>query len=334
MKILLNFHLASDVRLPVPPEVLDALRARFPQLAFVAADDEETLAREATDADVFFGWRFPAALLDGARRLRWIQAASAGIEGHPAQAIVAKGIILTNAAGVAAPTIAEHVLALMLALCRNLHVAYRLQRDARWDRPAVMMGTGTSIREFRGSAVAVLGLGPIGMEVAARAAALGAIIRGCRRRPDARTPPGFQRVVGPEGLDDLLAWADFVVVALPHTPATDRMLGRERLRRMKGSAYLVNVGRGAVVDEAALMEALDEGAIAGAALDVFADEPLPASSRLWAMPNVIVTPHVAGARPRYLELAVELFIANLTRYVAGAPLLNRVDPIAGYPLSD
>jgi len=335
VKVVLNFHLASDVQLPVPHEVLATLRARFPQVQFTGADDAATLAREAEDADVFYGWRFPAALIPTARRLRWIQSASAGIEGHPVEELAARGITLTNAAGVASATIAEHVLAVMLALCRNLHVAFRLQREARWDRPAVMMGTGTFLRELRGSAVAVLGLGPIGLEVAERAAAFGAIVRGCRRRPAGGNPPRpFDAIVGPEGLAELLAWADFVVVALPHTVATERILGRRELALLKPSAYLVNVARGSIVDEAALVEALASGAIAGAALDVFEQEPLPAESPFWTLPNVIVTPHVAGARPRYLEVALELFTANLERYLADAPLLNRVDPTAGYPLRD
>ena len=333
MKVLLNFHLASDVQLPVPREILETLRGRFPAVEFVPADDAASLAREAVDADVFYGWRFPTALLPVAGRLRWIQTASAGIEGHPPEAIAERGIVLTNASGLAASTIAEHVLGVMLALCRNLHVAYRLQHERRWDRPAVMAGGGAFIREMRGSAVAVLGLGPIGMAVAEDAAALGAVVRGCRRRPGVMPPP-FEAVVGPEGLGDLLAWGDFIVVALPHTRETEGILGRTELARMKESAYLVTVARGAGVDEPALIEALTTRRIAGAALDVFAEEPLALTSPLWEMPNVILTPHVAGARPRYLERSLDLFVENLGRHLAGQPLLNRVDPAAGYPLRD
>lgn len=332
MKVVLNFHLGTDVRLPVPASVLETLRGRFPGVHFVGADDRETLARELIDADVFYGWHCPPELLSQAPRLRWIQAASAGVERNLSADILARDIALTNAAGVAASTIAEHTLGVMLALCRNLHVATRLQGEGRWDRLAVMAGIGTPIREFRGSRVAVLGLGPIGTAVAESAAALGAAVRGLRRAPTAVSPPRlFEAVVGPDGLGPLLAWGDFVVVALPHTPETAGLIGIGELTRMGPEAYLVNVARGPIVDEVALVDALRQGLIAGAALDVFDQEPLPASSPLWSLPNVIVTPHVAGARPRYLERALDLFMDNLERHLARKPLLNLVDPRLGYP---
>jgi len=221
----------------------------------------------------------------------------------------------------------------MLAFCRNHHVAARLQGAQRWDRPAVMAGTGTPIREFRGSRVAVLGLGPIGATVARYAAALGATVRGLRRHPPAQPPPPYDAVVGLEGLGALLTWADFVVLAVPHTPETDKLIGARELAVMRPDAYLVNVARGSVVDEEALIEALRRGAIAGAGLDVFEEEPLPSSSTLWTLPNVILTPHVAGASPRYFERALELFIENVARFLRREPLRNLVDPALGYPKS-
>jgi phosphoglycerate dehydrogenase-like enzyme len=333
VKVLLNFHLGKDVRISVSDGVLAALRKRFPEIAFVGADDRETLAREAADADVFYGFTFPPDLVAHAPRLRWIQSVSAGIEGNLSPAVVERNILLTNGAGIASTGIAEHVLALMLAFCRNHHVAARLQRETRWDRTAVMAGSGAPVREFRGSHVAVLGLGPIGATVADDAAALGAIVRGMRRRPPAAAPAPYEAVVGPDGLDTLLGWADFVVLAVPHTPETDKLIGARELRLMRPDSYVVNVARGSVIDEAALIDALRRGAIAGAGLDVFEEEPLPASSPLWALPNVIVTPHAAGATPRYFERALELFIGNLERYLAGRPLRNLVDHSLGYPQS-
>jgi phosphoglycerate dehydrogenase-like enzyme len=333
VKVLLNFHLGTDVRIAVSEGVLATLRTRFPAVTFVGADDRETLAREAADAEVFYGFTFPSDLVPRAPRLRWIQSVSAGIEGNLSPAVVERGILLTNGSGIAATGIAEHVMALMLGFCRNQHVAFRLQREARWDRPSVMAGTGAPIREFQGSRVAVLGLGPIGAAVARDSAALGAIVRGMRRRPPADTPPPYEAVVGPDRLGELLAWADFVVLAVPHTRETDKMLGARELARMRPDAYLVNVARGSVVDEPALADALRRGAIAGAGLDVFAEEPLPASSPLWSLPNVILTPHVAGATPRYFERALQLFVGNLERYLAGRPLRNLVDPSLGYPQS-
>ena len=331
MKVLLNFHLGRDVRIAVSEGTLAALRERFPEITFVGADDAETLAREAADAEVFYGFHFPAELVPKAPRLRWIQSASAGIEGNLSPPVVERGILLTNGAGIASTGIAEHVLGVMLAFCRNLHVAIRLQQEARWDRPAVMAGTGTAVREFRGSRVAVLGLGPIGAAVAADSAALGAIVRGLRRHPPPTPPPPYETVVGPDGLGDLLTWAHFVVLAVPHTPETERMIGARELALMRPDAVLVNVARGSVVDEGVLVDALRRGLIAGAGLDVFEDEPLPASSPLWALPNVIVTPHVAGATPHYLERALGLFVENLAHYLAGQPLRNLVDHALGYP---
>jgi phosphoglycerate dehydrogenase-like enzyme len=195
-----------------------------------------------------------------------------------------------------------------------------------------MAGTGSPIREFRGSRVAVFGLGPIGATVAQASAALGATVRGMRRHPPETPPPPFEAVVGPQGLDALLSWGDFVVLALPWTDETQALIGSPEIGLLRPQAYIVNVARGAILDEAALIDALARGAIAGAALDVFSEEPLPPSSPLWKLPNVILTPHVAGATPRYFERALDLFMENLERYLTRRPLLNLVDKKLGYPL--
>ena len=333
MKVLVNFHLGTDVRVSVPEGTLATLRARFPGTMFAPADDREALAREAADAEVFYGFEFPPDLVARAPRLRWIQSISAGIERNLAPQIIQSGIRVTNGSGIASTGIAEHVIAVMLALCRNHHVAARLQHEARWDRPAVMAGTGAPIREFAGSRVAVLGLGPIGSTVAHHSAALGASVRGMRRHPRGDVPAPYEAVVGPDGLDGLLQWADFVVLAVPHTPETERLIGARELGLMGPESCLVNVARGSVVDEPSLVDALRRGAIAAAALDVFTEEPLSASSPLWALPNVILTPHCSGATPRYFERALALFIDNLARYLASQPLRNLVDPALGYPKS-
>ena len=333
MKVVLNFHLGRDVRISVPESMLTTLRARFPDVAFAPADDPETLAREASDADVFYGFHFPPDLVPAAPRLRWIQSISAGIEGNLSAPVIERGILVTNGAGIAAVGIAEHVLAMMFALFRNLHVTLRLQSESRWDRPAVMAGSVAGIRELRGGRVAVLGLGPIGTEVARLSSAFGATVRGMRRHPPEVASPPYEAIVGRDGLDELLGWGDVVVLAVPHTPETERLIGARELALMRPDAYLVNVARGSVVDEAALIEALRRGVIAGAGLDVFVEEPLPASSPLWALPNVILTPHIAGVTPHYFTRALDLFVDNLTRYLAGRHLRNLVDHALGYPRS-
>ncbi len=332
MKVVLNFHLGKDVRIAVPDSVLETLREKFPDHTFVPADDQETLARESADADIFFGWQFPEHLVGSAKRLKWIQSGSAGIEESLSPAVRASDILLCNGSGIGGVVVAEHTMALMFALARNLHVAARLQAQARWDRGEVI-GTQGRVREFRGSKVAVLGLGPIGLGVAERSAAFGAIVRGMRRHPPAAPPAPFEAVVGPAELPMLLSWADWVVLAVPHTPDTERLIGARELELMQADAYLVNIARGSVVDEAALIEAVRRGSIAGAALDVFDEEPLPHSSPLWGLPNVIVTPHVGGAMPNYLWRATELFIDNLGRFLSGRPLRNLVDKVAGYPIN-
>jgi phosphoglycerate dehydrogenase-like enzyme len=312
--------------------MLATLSERFPDTTFIAANDEESLAWESVDADVFFGFHFPEELLAQARRLTWIQSAGAGIERNLSPAIQASSIALTNASGLAAVPIAEHVIALILMFCRNLHVAYGLQQAARWDRPSVMVGSGAPLRELQGSRVGILGLGPIGAAVAQRAASLGAVVRGLRRRPATSARPPFDAIVGPDGLHSLLGWSDFVVLAVPQTKETDQMIGRREFELMRSDAYLINIARGSVVDEAALIDALQRGVIAGAGLDVFEDEPLPQTSPLWKLPNTIVTPHVAGAMPRYFDRALDLFMANFERLRSGQPLHNLVDKAAGYPV--
>src|SRR3989475_6263694 len=293
VKVLLNFHLGQDVRIAVPEGTLATLRERFPEFTFVGADDAEILAREAADADVFYGFRFPPELVPSAPRLRWIQSASAGIEGNLSPPVVERGILLTNGAGIASTGIAEHVLGVMLAFCRNLHIAARLQGEGRWDRPAVMGGTGAAVREFRGSRVAVLGLGPIGATVAADSAALGPTVRGLRRHPPAKPPAAYEAVVGPDGLQDVLGWAHFVVLAVPHTPETERMIGVREISLMRPDGVLVNVAPGSVVHEAAPAHAPPPRLLARARLALLPHQPLPASSPLWALSNVILTPHVS-----------------------------------------
>jgi phosphoglycerate dehydrogenase-like enzyme len=250
-----------------------------------------------------------------------------------ARALRGRDVILTNAAGVAATAIAEHALGVILMFCRNLHVAGRRQAEARWDRMGVMAGTGTPVRELRGSRVLIAGLGPIGLALADGCAALGAIVRGVRRHPSGSAVPPFESVVGPQALDALLPWADFVVLAVPDTPETQHMVGARQLELMRADSYLVNVARGSVVDEDALVAALQRGAIAGAGLDVFSQEPLPSSHPLWSLQNVVLTPHVSGSTPRYFERALALFTENLARYLEGEPLRNAVSQELGYPLT-
>lgn len=327
MKVVSYFHL-HEVRWAIPESDLDALRRRFPTVTFASCQTEEELAREIPDADVFFGWLFPPAAFQLARKLRWFHTASAGVEDNLFPELAASDVVLTNAAGLHSVSIPEHVLALMLALARNLHESQRLQSQARWDRfGAIAFGVG--VRELAGSHLAIIGAGAIGTALARIGAALGMKVRVMRRRPD-RSVDGAEAVVGPAELKPLLSWADFLVLAAPLTAETRHLLDAGALAAMKPTAFLVNVARGEMIDDAALIEALRERRIAGAGLDVASQEPLPSSSPYWSMSNVILTPHVSGYTATYFERTLALFAGNLDRFLRGEVLQNVVNKRLGY----
>src|SRR5262249_35136190 len=238
------------------------------------------------------------------------------------------GVLLTSARGIRARAIAEHVLGVTIALARKLPAAIRAQAQRRWAQEE-LEGPSIDVRTLQGSAMGIVGLGAIGMEVAKIAAPFGFRITAIRRRAS-EPPPGVEAVWPPDRLADLVAQSDVVVLAAPHTPATKRMIGPGELERIKRGALLINVARGKLIDDDAVVGALRDGRLGGAALDVFTEEPLPASSPYWDLPNVIVTPHTSGALRDYWTPLVALFADNLRRFDRGEPLLNVVDKVAGY----
>ncbi len=302
---------------------------KLPGVELVAAESNDQLAAEIGEAEVYFGFHFPELLFEQAKRLRWIHSASAGIEANLFPALVESRVILTNSTGLHEICIPEHVLALIFAFARNLPAAFRLQQERRWDRIEPLRRGG--IREVSGSNLAVLGAGSIGRALVGKAAALGMRVRALRRNPG-NPVPGAEQVVGPERLHELLGWAHFVVLAVPLTAETRHLIGAGELRAMRKDAFLINVARGEVVDQDALVEALRAKPLAGAGLDVTTPEPLPAEHPLWELPNAILTPHISGYRPGYLEAVLALFADNLTRFVAGTPLRNVVDKQLGYAI--
>jgi phosphoglycerate dehydrogenase-like enzyme len=242
--------------------------------------------------------------------------------------MVRSGVTMTNSRGTSALTIAEHTVAVTMALLRDLPLAQRRQAQATWAQNE--FHAGGAIRLLRGSHVLIVGLGAIGGETARLMSALGATVAGVRRHLDAPVPPGVSRIVPPASLRDELPHADIVVVAAPQTAATDRMIGREELAVMKPDAILVNVSRGRLIDEQALVDALDRRRLRAAALDVFDEEPLPADSPLWAREDVLITPHVSGFHAAFWPDLTALFGENLRRFLHGRPLRNVVDKAAGY----
>jgi phosphoglycerate dehydrogenase-like enzyme len=232
--------------------------------------------------------------------------------------------VLTNASGVHAIQISEQILSYLLAFARRLPQAMRAQRRRAWQSPA-----RSEVFELAGKTMLLIGVGAIGERTAAVASALGMRVLGLRRDPS-HPAPHVEAMYGPEQLLEVLPQADFVVLTAPLSHATRGMIGERELRAMKSTAYLVNIGRGGTIQEDMLIQALREGWIAGAGLDVFVQEPLPQDSPLWDLDNVIVTAHYAGLTPRYDERAIAIFLDNLRRYQAGEPLRNVVDKVAGY----
>lgn len=327
MQVVLHYRL-KEVRWNIADADLAALRARFPGVTFVSVEDDATLPAALADADVYTGFHFPPDAFASAPKLRWINSASAGVEANLFPALVASDVVLTNAAGLHAVNIPEHCLALMLALARNFPTAQRLQERHEWNRFAVIAGNG-GIRELAGSTLAVIGAGAIGLGIVRLGAALGMRVRVLRRRSD-QPVPGAEAVVGPADLHALLGWADFVVLAAPLTVETGGMIDAAAIAAMRSSAIFVNVGRGELVDDDALVTALRSGGIAAAGIDVFREEPLPAESPYWALENVLLTPHVSGYRPDFFARIVAMFAANLERWLQGEPLVNVVDKRLGY----
>jgi phosphoglycerate dehydrogenase-like enzyme len=284
------------------------------------------------------GWLSAEAfdrLLARAPRLNWVHSASAGVERALTPAARERGVVITNARGVFSRPIAEYVLMMILAVSRRLPGLLELQRERTWQP---LEGV-----ELRDVTVGIVGLGSIGRAVGALATAFGCRVVAVRRRAEEGSASlatdeetrsfgavMLDRVGGPEAMPELLAESDFVVLAAPLTRETERMIDAEALEAMKPSAWLINIARGGLVDDRALLDALRDGRIGGAILDTFREEPLAPTSPFYDLPNVIVTPHTSWSSGRVLDRSVELFCDNLRRYAAGEPLLNVVDPAAGY----
>lgn len=327
LNIALAFRIDDDQVARI--EALDP-RVRVLKLSQISGQREPpeavraTLLEQIAEAEVILGPnRIPIEYFDAATRLRWFQCINAGIERMEQRGLLRRGFAVTTAAGLAAGAIAEYVLGAMVMLAKNLHQYGRLQQERKWE----FRFTG----ELAGKTVGILGLGEIGRETARRARAFDMRVIASRRTVIAgATDPDADEVFAHSQLDELLARSDYLVVAVPLTPETRAMLGPAEFAKMKPTASIVNVARGDVIDQAALIRALQDGTIASAALDVLDPEPLPEESPLWAMPNVIVTPHISGAVEGYGHKATELFIGNLERYLAGERLAHLANPELGY----
>ena len=320
---------------------LDRIRAAAPGARIVNLSVEGLADGPVEDVEVLLrGWLSSEAydrLLARAPNLVWVHSATSGVERALTPSARSRGVVVTNARGVFTRPIAEHVLMLILAISRRLPQLLELQRERTWQPLQ-----GVELRELT---IGVVGYGSIGLAVASLAGAFGARVIALRRNldgkpepvpsaaePDEAFPflPSPDRIVGPDGLHELLAESDIVVLAAPLTPETDGLIDEAALASMRPDAWLVNIARGRLIDDRALLRALGEHRIGGAALDTLSEEPLPSSSPYYDLANVIVTPHTAWSSARVLDRSVELFCDNLRRFAAAEPLRNVVDPTAGY----
>jgi phosphoglycerate dehydrogenase-like enzyme len=312
----------------IPRAHVDRLKTEFPEHRFLHSADTREAERLIVDADVAFSAQIYREQLAAATRLRWIHSPAAGVGGMLYPEMRERQVAITNSRGMAADTMAEHAVAVTLAMFRRLHIAVRRQLERRWAQDEI--ASNAPNRTICGARVLIVGLGAIGRAAAARFSVLGAHVSGIRRRPGAGGPPDVREVASPDRLRELLPAADVIIISAPQTAETRGLIGAAEMSLMKRDALLVNISRGQLVDEAALVEALHAGRIGGAALDVFEHEPLARDSPLWTLPNVLITPHTSGFRADHWDAATTLFAENLRRFESGQPLLNVVDKEAGY----
>jgi phosphoglycerate dehydrogenase-like enzyme len=292
-----------------------ALLSNIPNLSIVIASDDADFRLKLPDAAVVIGQRFDPAPLRNASALEWLHITLAGVDFLAPVKEHLSGVTLTNARGIIADHIANYVIGVMVLMQWNFPELIRNQSNKIWKR--------WPTKPLAGQVAGIIGLGAIGQEIAKRAVALGLTTIGVRA--SGNPVPGVTKVFRPEQIEECLRVADFVVLALPSTADTAKLMGEREFNAMKRGAYLINIARGAVVDEIALISALARKLIGGACLDVFAEEPLPRSSPLWTLPNVIITPHSSGLTTDYDERNAALIVGNLRRYHDGEPLLNTVD---------
>jgi len=330
MKAVVSVHKIFEFK--AGEEHLRRLRQVGPDTEIVMVRSEEDALAEIGDAEIHFGGMSPE-VFRMAECLRWAQTTSAGIERMLFPEMIESGVVLSNASGAYDVPIAEHAFALLLAVTRDLGPLIRLQEahvwQPRWEGSGELTRMLYSGEELTGRTVGIVGLGGIGLEIARKAHGFGMRVVATDPTPKAR-PEFVERIWPPSEVGEMMAVSDVVAIAAPLTPQTEGMIGRGEFARMKPGGYLVNVSRGRIVSEQALIEALRSGQLAGAGLDVTSPEPLPPEGELWDMANVVITPHVAGisvpAEWRIWDICCE----NLRRYLAGEALVNVVGKRRGY----
>jgi phosphoglycerate dehydrogenase-like enzyme len=327
-KLLIVVHHEFDLW-NVPAWFSERLRADFPQIEVVHRSSYEGAEKHLGDCEILFAFALRPEQFSVAQKLRWIHTPAAAVHQLLFPELVNSDVILSNAREVHGPVVAELVIALMFALAKKIPQAARLQEKRTWGKSAIW-NEGPRPREIAGATLGLIGVGGIGRTVARIASALGMRVIAVRERPEKEKPQGVEAVYAPAQIDELLSQSDFVVVAAPLTEATRGLINADRLAAMRSDAYLINVGRGPHVDEIALADALRNRRIAGAALDVFDQEPLPADSPLWDLENLLITPHTGSLTEKLWQRHYQVFSENLRRYLAREPVLFVVDKHKGY----
>ncbi len=306
---------------PLSDRHISTITSAVPQARITVSDlTSASEYIENTDIIVAMGMTDIRPLFPQATRLKWVHALTAGVEGLIFPEMQNSQVILTNSRGIHGIPVSEHVLALILAFNRCLHQLIRQQLVKQWKRVLP--------DEIHEKTIGIIGLGSIGREIAKKSKGLGMQVLATKRKSSEEI--FVDKMYAPDKLLDMLALCDFVVVALPLTEETRELLRLEHFTAMKRSAYLINIARGDVIRQADLIQALQEGLIRGAGLDVFDQEPLPEDNPLWDMPNVIISPHVAASSPYYLDRAIKTFADNLARYANGGEMFNIIDKFKGY----
>ncbi len=327
IKLVIAVHHFFD-QWNAPAWFSERLCADFPELEIVHLPDYKRLDAEIREAEILIAWSIRPEQVKAARKLRWIHSPAAAVHQLMFPELIASEIVLTNARVVHGPVVAEHVIALIFALAKKIPGSVELQQKHIWGQQ-LLWDEIPRVREVAGATLGLIGLGAIGWPLVRSAKALGMRVIAVREHPE-KGSDGADVVLGPAQINEGFRQADYVVLAAPVTENTKAMANAERLALMKPTACLINVGRGPLVDEAALAAALREKKIGGAALDVFPKEPLAADSPLWDLPNLLITPHTAALTDKLWERHYVLFSEDLRRYLGGRPLLAVVDKRKGY----
>jgi phosphoglycerate dehydrogenase-like enzyme len=328
MKLLIVVHHRFNLW-RVPTWFVQKLAEDFPDVQAGNRDSYDGVEADLRDAEVIFTISLRPEQFALCRQLRWIHAPTAAVHQFQFPELINSDVVLTNSTEVHGPVVAEHVIAQIFALAKKIPQIAVFQQKHVWGQEEVW-NTGPRPKELAGATLGLIGVGSIGRRVAQMASAIGMRVIAVREHVEKGTPDGVEQIFSPSQIDELLRQSDFVVMAAPLIPATDKLINAARLRVMKADAYLINVGRGAQVDEVALFEALRTRRIAGAALDVFDHEPLPADSPLWDLDNLLITPHTAGLSENLWRRHYDHFSANLRRYLVKGPLQYPVDKAKGY----